>query len=51
MGKKIKRDDTNTLYQALVSGSYDNTQFKQMTVAEQNEILDALVFAGTHCGN
>jgi len=47
----IKKNDNDTLIEALESGSYDNTQWKQMTDAEREQILASLKFAAERVGN
>jgi hypothetical protein len=47
----IKKDDTDTLYEALSNGSYNNTKWKQMTEAENKTILASLKFAAERVGN
>ena len=47
----IKKSESDALSDKLSSGSYDNTKFKQMTDAEQEQILASLGFSAERVGD
>jgi hypothetical protein len=46
-----KNDNGILLYDKLVAGTYDNTQFRSWTAQEQSDTIAALLFAMENAGN